>query len=48
MTLFQTMVAYPVRSSAFRRQITMFHPDRLKAELQTRIVSGCDAAKGGH
>jgi hypothetical protein len=48
MTLLLIRLVCPVRSSDFRRQIAVFHPDRLKAELQTRIVSGCDTAKGGH
>jgi hypothetical protein len=47
MTLFLTTLVCPVRSSAFRRQVSVFQPDRLKAELQTRTVSNCAIAKGG-
>ena len=48
MTLILITSVCLVRSSDFSRQIAEFHPDRLKAELQTGIVSGCDTAKGGH
>jgi len=48
MTLFLTKMACLVWSPAFRRRMAVFHPNRLKAELRSRIAASCDIAKGGH
>jgi hypothetical protein len=40
-TLFLPNAVHGVWSSAFRRRIASFHPNRLKAELRTRILRGC-------